>query len=187
MERVIIGIDPGATGAVAVCRIDKKGLHKVTVDKIPDSDVALRDYFRELRKSIPSDVPHSVYFEYVGGYRAGNSAIAAATFADTVATQRMAVVCADLVLMPLVAPAKWMKAVGVSYDRTARKEESVGMSKDGVKEIAKANAKIEQENKKKRKAAVLNLVQRQYPDVKICAYAADAVGIMLYGTQQKLT
>lgn len=114
-SEVLIAIDPGASGGLAVqCAGGEVVCVKMpaTPRDLLDLLLALRQRHRQIRAVV----------ENVGGYMPGNSGPAAATFARHMGHLDMALLAAQIPV-ELVTPAKWMRGIGIpaKLDKQARK------------------------------------------------------------------
>ncbi len=98
-----------------------------------------------------SNIVRMCLCEKVGGYRPGNSAPAAVKFARHCGHLDMALLAASIP-HKFIAPGKWMKAVMGTVPK----------------------------DKKERKNAIKQEMQRLYPQLKVTLTNADALGILTY-------
>ena len=154
---MIIGIDPGLSGAIA-CKTDGK----VFAYNMPDTpkDILL------LILSMKTDDAFC-WIEQVGSYVAGNSATAAVKFARHCGHLDMALI-----------------AAGISHDTVlARKWEHWLIGKPNYPAIPddislKEEQRIKAKRKTERKNKIKAKVQGLYPDLKVTLAKADAIGIL---------
>lgn len=151
MRNVLIGIDPGVSGGIAVAT---SNLAPLTVDavKMPDTPKGILDMLDSLRTGCDSV---SCVCEKVGTYRPGNSAISACKFARHCGGLEMALIALQIPTI-YVTPHKWMKTLG-------------SMPKE----------------KSERKRFIKNLMEQQYPHLKVTLATADALGILTYGIRNQ--
>lgn len=157
--RVLIAIDPGASGAIAVR--DENG--RVYADTMPDT---LRDIWEHLGEQIPTKEVvdgRLIYegrahdplciIEDVGYHVQGNNASASCKFARHVGHLEMALtgLC---IPWQSVRPQKWMQRFGT-------------LPKD----------------KKARKNRIKEIVQRYFPSLKVTLTNADALGMMIFAIE----
>jgi len=163
MTRRLIGIDPGASGGIAIAA---EGT--VTAYKMPQTA-------HDIAQLIKILAPTEIWMEKVGTYMPGNSGPSAATFAEHVGTLK-GVIAALGIPCELVPPKRWQKQfVGVPK----------GMPDTPHKDAeAKVKARVRAERKKLLKDGAKARCQALYPGAKITLATADALGIMWYGLQQ---
>lgn len=116
--RTLIGIDPGASGAI-VARLSNGEL---VSEKMPATCRDILDVLREMLYTDPRLKETECTIENVGGYRPGNSGPAACKFARHCGTLEMALIALEIP-HTYVAPSVWMRAVlkTVPKEKTARK------------------------------------------------------------------
>ena len=155
---MIIGIDPGANGAIAYDNYDITYVAKMpkTVDQI---------YKLLYKLVLIADGHESIhcFLEKVGGYVEGNAATAAVKFARHNGHLDMALVALGIKTSQ-VAPAVWMRKVlggNILYP--------IGLT-------------ISQK-KTYRKNIIKQTMQDKYPQIKVTLTSADALGILDYGNQ----
>lgn len=150
----LIAVDPGSASGAMASRLTEGG--PVKVYNMPKDLEGIIAWFRAFKEEGHWDL--HVVMENVGGTMPGNAARAARTFATHIGhLEAIAMVFGWKVTK--VAPQTWMKFV-------ARK---LGI------ELPKGLG-----NKKLRKAAIYEGVQKLYPDVKITKRQADALGIFCW-------
>lgn len=111
--RVLIAIDPGASGSIAVRDADGR----VFADSMPDTLRDIWDYFF----NIVSAEPKHCYLEDAGYHIRGNNASASCKFARHCGALEMAVT-AKGIPWESVRPQKWMKHFGtLPKDKRERK------------------------------------------------------------------
>ena len=108
----------------------------------------------ELRNLSYCAMPVRIVSEKVGYHRPGNNATASCKFARHCGHIEAATYCLGIPTTQ-VAPNVWMKVLGA-------------LPKD----------------KKQRKKAIKEEVQRRFPHLKVTLYTADALGILIWATQQ---
>lgn len=154
--KVIIGIDPGSNGGIAV--LDMEG-NVVFVRKMPDTP---QDILECLRKFAGTELFNSeaiCYLEKVGMGMPGQSSKATATFARHCGHLEMALLALGIKTND-VTPNKWEK----SYQ--------LGKSSD--------SSKTEWKNKLKAKA------QQLFPKEKVTLAICDALLLAEYGRKQEV-
>lgn len=111
---MLIAIDPGATGAIALKDPDDR----VFVDDMPET---IGDLWEYLFTFYPEN-NCICYLEKVGGYMPGNSGPASVKFAKHIGHLEMALYGAKIPCTK-VPPQTWMKAIGVpaKLEKTQRK------------------------------------------------------------------
>jgi len=147
MRKVYIGVDPGKGGGIAV-------MVEGNAPELYNMSDTIGDMLELFRQIASIDGEKVCYSEKVGGHRPGNSAVATATFARHCGNLEMGLLAAGIPTT-LVAPQKWMKAMG-------------SLSKE----------------KGKRKNQIKDAMQRKYPGLKITLKTSDALAIMDYGIGQ---
>lgn len=154
---VIMGVDPGAAGAVAW--IDSDG--KKHVENMPDTARGILDLFRQIFEDVPFPdcVDNVCYLEDVGKGLPGQSSSATAVFARHNGHLEMALMALDVKIVK-VLPQKWQKTMGI------------GKSTDCA---------TKQEWKRKLKAKA----EEMYPMFKVTLKNADALLILDYGINQE--
>lgn len=160
MQKIIIGIDPGKTGAIA---IRYPGTGDVVVHKMPPTSMELLNLLVKLGQT--DGIEKAVVIEKVGNFHpSGNPAADMKRITGTLKQReqlgelRMACLAAGLAVKKEVMPSTWMERVAPG--RPKGKAEGTAA---------------------RRKTYIWDVVQRRYPNTKIPKYAADAVGIMDYG------
>lgn len=124
----------------------------VGVDKMPDTCQGIHDLV-EQRTWVDADIRSlHCYIENVGGYRPGNSAPSAVKFARHCGHLDMVLVSLE-VPTTYVAPSPWMRTILPSVPS----------------------------DKKERKNAIKEEMQRLYPKIKVTLWNADALGLLTYG------
>lgn len=159
MRKLIIGIDPGMSGGIAV--LDGNGCI-VSVVKMPQTMMDLYNHLREIIDSMRGGDPCRVicYMEKVGMGMPGQSSKATATFARHCGHLEMALLSLGIPTVE-VTPQRWMKSLGM------------GSSKNSTK--------TEWKNKLKGAA------QQLFPELgkKITLNTSDALLIAVYGKKQE--
>lgn len=113
---MIIGIDPGKSGGVAV----RVGNNEPETYDMPETPADMLALFRSIAEH---PAQKTAFMEKVGGHRPGNSAIATATFNRHIGQLEMALL-ASSIPVKLVAPQTWMKKMGsLSKDKGTRKNQ----------------------------------------------------------------
>ena len=160
MQKIIIGIDPGKTGAIAV---RYPGTGDVVVHKMPPTSMAVKELLEAIAQT--DNIEKAVVIEKVGNFhptgdfKADMSRITGALKQrEQMGELRMACLCLGLAVKKEVMPSVWM--------------ERIAPGRPKGKTLGTAAA---------RKAYIWDVVQKRYPNTKIHKYAADAVGIMDYG------
>lgn len=158
MEKMIIGIDPGSLGGIAV--LDDSG-NVIDAITMPDTPQDILDYLRAyVDKAAEERCPVRCYMESVGFGIPGQSSKATATFARHCGHLDMAMLALNIPTST-VTPQKWIK----SYQ--------LGKSSD-------CSSKSEWKNKLKAKAQLL------FPNVKVTLRNADSLLIAEYGRKQEV-
>lgn len=157
MEKVIIAIDPGASGAIAWR--DGKGVRHVT--NMPDTPRGILEQIRGIEDEVDDDgiirplSDYECYLEDVGKGMPGQSSSATASFARHNGHLEMALIAEGIRIIK-VLPQKWEKTLGI------------GKSSD-------CPTKADWKRKLKQKAEEL------YPQFKVTLKNADALLILEYG------
>ena len=111
MKPILIGIDPGKNGGIAV-----DNGHGVFCDKMPATDGDIVDYLKEIDEVSDGGFMCRVIvaIEHVGGYAGGPGQPGGAmfNFGDNFGICKGACMMADFKVR-LVRPAKWMKDLGM--------------------------------------------------------------------------
>ena len=144
--KVLVAIDPGASGAIAVR--DSQG--RVFVDAMPDTLWDIYETINLYRVGLPSRDLVSVVIEDAGYHVQGNNASASCKFARHCGHLEMALTAARF-SWEAILPQKWMKSFG-----TLPKE------------------------KKDRKNAIKEKMQRLYPQIKVTLANADALALLTW-------
>lgn len=161
MNKVIISVDPGASGSVAWS--DYKGQKHVRY--MPDTPKGILELIREIEDDVDDDgaiLPMDAfvcYLEDVGHGRTGESMGALCKFARHNGHIEMALI-AEGIRTVHVLPQKWMKSLGI------------GKSSDCA-------TKTEWKNKIKRR------VEDLYPQLKVTLKSADALAILEYAIERE--
>ena len=143
MSKIIISIDPGISGGIAV--MDQDG--RIWADTMPDTMTGIWSYFA----SFPENEGECLaIMEDVGHSFPGNAAKASTTFAKHIGHLEMALYGRGISCQK-VTPQVWMKALGT-------------WPKD----------------KKERKKAIQEAMQRLYPKIKVTLKVSDALGILTF-------
>lgn len=116
MERVIIGIDPGLSGGIAV--LDDAGC-VLDVVKMPPTMMDIYDYLRGI---VSGGARAVCYMEKVGMGMPGQSSKATATFSRHCGHLEMALLALGVQTYE-VTPQKWMKALGMGSSNGFSKTE----------------------------------------------------------------
>lgn len=156
MKKLILGIDPGSNGGIAVLDIDG---NVVSLTKMPETPQDILDH---LRKYCGSELFNSevvCYMEQVGQGMPGQSSKATATFARHCGHLEMALMALGI-KTNTVTPNKWEKMY------------QLGKSSD--------YSKTEWKNRLKAKA------QQLFPREKVTLAVADALLISEYGRKQEV-
>ena len=153
---ILIGIDPGSTGAIAVY-YPKQG---VLVEKIDTETIgSLWEQVDSLIGDGWDGVARFCVIENVGQAHPGNAVGTATTFARHCGRLEMAVLAAGIPF-ELVRPKKWMDDVVPDRPR-------------GVKD------------KKARKRYIYEAMCCRFPDTKVFVYNSDALAILAYLMDKK--
>lgn len=156
MSKVIIGIDPGANGGIAVGHEDGRLIGVATMPATPKD---LFDYLQEIRDETPNEYGEiEAYLEKVQGMP-GQGGMAMFTFGKGFGHLEMALLSLGIKTNE-VTPQKWQKHF------------QLGSS-------TKCASKTEWKNKLKAKA------QQLFPNEKVTLKTADALLIYQYGCAQK--
>jgi len=156
MRQMILGIDPGVSGAVAFSLSTVEGVHTLAgIDavKMPDSPEGIFDLLKRLMGGL-DDTEFICFCEKTGTYRPGNSAPSAVKFARHCGHIDMALIAVDI-KTHFITPYGWMKKV--------------------VPDCPKNKSKTD------RKRHIKERMQVLYPDLKVTLATADALGILTYG------
>jgi crossover junction endodeoxyribonuclease RuvC len=153
--RVIIGIDPGMSGGIAVIDEDGKA---IDVSKMPETKQDIYDYLKEYASTDINECTSVCYLEDVGHGLPGQSSKATATFARHCGHLEMALL-ALRIPTHTVTPQKWMKSYQLGKSSQYEKREW--------------------KNKLKEKA------QQIFPKIKVTLCNADALLIAEYGRKQE--
>lgn len=150
---LLIAIDPGANGGIAVVSTTD---NRPVVMKMPDTPKDIYDLFFGLNTvhGFPRLEIHAIV-EKVGMHRQGNNASASCKFARHCGHIEMALIALGIPFEE-VGAAQWMKVCGTLPTGSTPKD------------------------KTKRKNAIKDFVQRRYPSIKCTLWAADALGILTY-------
>lgn len=153
--RVLIAIDPGASGAIAV----RDGEGRVYVDAMPDTLADIANELVDIRASATNhETLHAhihCYIEDAGYHVAGNNASASCKFARHCGALDMALVCMQIPFES-VRPQSWMKHFGT-------------LPKD----------------KKARKNRIKELMQRRYPNLKVTLTSSDALALLTWAIEKR--
>ena len=166
MKTVIVSIDPGKVGGIAVSYPDME----VQAVKMPTT---LRDIWDQLAVIACEEYPTAtirVYMEKVGTYMPGNSGPSAATFAEHVGALKMALTGLKYSYV-LVLPTKWQTAFIGKQTYPKIPKEVQGKERKTIL----AHRKQERKNKIKARA------QELYPHLNVTLLTSDAIGILHYG------
>jgi len=158
MKKLIIGIDPGLSGGIAV--IDNDG-NTVCITKMPPTIMDLYDYLRDIA-AMPCD-SIVCYMEKVGTGMPGQSSKATATFARHCGHIEVALLALSIPTVE-VTPQKWMKYFAVG---TAKKYASKTEWKNKLKSLAQQR------------------FPALWRAKKITLATADALLIALYGKEKE--
>lgn len=159
---MIIGIDPGISGGLAVVG------GGISVHKMPETPKDIYDMLKGFKANSDGDI--KCYLEKVGTYMPGNSGPSAAKFARHCGNLEMALIALQIKYYE-VPPAKWQKyLIGApSYPKIP-------------KEIpAKERKRILAKRKTERKNKIKQTVQARYPSLNITLATSDALGILEWG------
>lgn len=157
MNKIIIGIDPGANGGIAV--LDNVG-NVIDVTKMPATPQDILNYLNIYRMRADAEqCPTVCYMEAVGTGIPGQSSKATATFARHCGHLDMALLALG-VPTNTVTPQKWEK----SYQLGSSK----GVAKNAWKNKLKAKA------------------QQLFPKVKMTLAICDALLIAEYGRKMEV-
>ena len=160
-KTILMAIDPGATGAIAL--FDARD-GTVKVHKMPDTP---KDILSLIARY--SVLTKKGYIENVGQYMPGDSATAATTFAKHVGHLEMALI-ACRIPFDKVAPRTWQKII-----RSKPKRPDVRNCKDPKRKKRKLAA-----YKRKFKNHIKSQMQELYPRIKVTLATADALAILTY-------
>ena len=175
MSKVIIAIDPGASGAISVKHSDGT----VMAHKMPDSPRGICDLLEPI-KVTPDEVV--AYIEEVGGYIGGAGAPGSAmfNFGEGYGVIK-GILTALRIPFHLVRPQKWQKELGLGTKEKARAERLCGqVTTAELKRVANLNAGYKRDWKNKLKARA----EREYPHLKVTLANCDALLILSYAKQQ---
>lgn len=155
MNKLIIAIDPGAAGAIAVLEDGKAVAYNM-----PET---YSDIYLKLDSIIESaiyekEIPIVCYLEDVGKGMPGQSSVATAKFARHCGHLEMALYALNIPIEK-VLPSKWEKTMGIG--------------------TSKGLTKTEWKNKLKQKA------QELYPQIKVTLKNADALLILHYAKEKE--
>jgi Holliday junction resolvasome RuvABC endonuclease subunit len=100
--KIIIGVDPGLSGGLAVKHPDSPAV----AYKMPDTPKGIYELLKALKETYAGELTSVV--ERVGFYRPGNSAVSACKFARHCGSLEMALLALNIPIF-YVVPNKWMK------------------------------------------------------------------------------
>jgi hypothetical protein len=175
---ILVGIDPGTKGAIAVYRSNSK---TIEVSRIYNKDGTYRESFLDIAKKLPANGATKVFLEKVNGipkWGFKNFAF------GKVYGEMLGILVIRDIPYELVAAVTWQKAV---YDSGCKKAKP-GSRKDMSEKEVKA---AERKRYKAKKEANMLLAKRLFPrfsyllDVKDNDGIADALLIMLYGIRRE--
>ncbi len=155
-KAILIGIDPGSTGAIAI--------------RYPDGGIVIEKMETESITSLWEQIDNIVYYHYgplgyycyienVGQAHPGNASKSVTTFARHCGRLEMAVKAAGIPF-ELVRPKLWMDGVVPDRPRGAK-------------------------NKKARKKYIYDAMCCRFPDTKVFKYNSDALAILAYLMDKK--
>ena len=156
MKKLILGIDPGNNGGIAV--LDTDG-NVISLTKMPDTPQDILEYLRKYCNTEMFGNTVICYMEKVGTGIPGQSSKATATFARHCGHLEMALMALGITTNE-VTPQRWMKYY------------QLGKSSD--------YSKNEWKNRLKAKA------QQLFPREKVTLAVADALLISEYGRKQEV-
>lgn len=116
---LLIAIDPGASGGIAVYNYDNK---YTAVLKMPDTPKDIYEVLRGIRNitTVIGEIQCRAIVEKVGFHVQGNNASSSCKFARHCGQLEMALIAAGIPFEE-VTPQKWMKPMTLPKDKTARK------------------------------------------------------------------
>jgi len=100
--KIVLGIDPGLSGGIAVKHPDAPAM----AYKMPDTPMSIYELISQLKQTYAGDMV--CVCERVGFYRPGNSAVSACKFARHCGVLEMALLALKIPTV-YVIPNKWMK------------------------------------------------------------------------------
>lgn len=163
IRRMIVGIDPGASGGIAVlfCGFKVPTVRKALVYKMPPSPELLLALFTELAEEAKCSTSYHYAIEKVGGYVAGNPAPGSAmfNFGEGYGSLKMAALATTGSSPQEVRPQDWQKGLGIE----TRRAEGRGKKRKHV------------ETKAQFKKRLRLLAAEMFPSVKVTASVADAL------------
>ena len=109
---IIIGIDPGKTGAIAIYN----GPGDIEIYTMPDTEQDMNEFFRDLKyRSTMENIPMMAYIEKVNPFP-GQGVVSVWTFARSYDVVRMAMKCNNIAF-DTVPPKQWQKKIGLVYPK----------------------------------------------------------------------
>jgi len=169
---IVIGIDPGKSGALA--SIDGED---ATAIPMPDTCSGIRDAILRLK----GDGPAIVFMEKVNS-QPGEGVSSAATFGVNRGRLEMAVCCLGLRL-EMVTPMRWQKDLTVpTLDPVGKRpEKQPDETPEAFKERKKAWARQRGQNRTAKKNALKVIAAQRFPQLTVTLKTCDALLIADYG------
>ena len=162
-----IAIDPGQTGGIAWSVSGE-----VRAGGMPDSLTGQVQILTDLARGLVQEAGKvQCCIERVGGYVPGNAGPAAVTFARHCGNIEAIVATLRIPMVPPlgVTPQTWMASM--SMPRHDPIDKAMPMAE---------RKKLLAQRKAERKRAIRDLMQRQYPHLKVTLETADALGILTW-------
>ncbi len=180
MKSVLLAIDPGASGGIAILGGGSVGAEAYAMPATP-KDVC--DLITVAKVSAEmNELPIKCYMEEVGGFAGvGQPGSAMFNFGRGFGNLEGFLIAHGIVF-ELVRPQRWQKGVGLNfppvhkgaYDPTMSHSEKVAEKK----RVTNLNSARKRDNKNRMK----EMAQRLYPEIKVTLATADALLILHYAT-----
>jgi hypothetical protein len=179
MIRLRIGVDPGASGALAFT-LDGTFLR---VDKRPDTPHGLLRLVRDVIAQVGVE-PHEVLVcQELVGAMPGDGRASIATFLRGVGWLEMLWAATNL-RCELVTPATWQADIGAQRrPKPTVSDADVAAAKRGDKEAAKRVRSAKGKAKTEHKNNLKKLAQRMFPSVRVTLDTADALLLVEYAAR----
>ena len=173
---MLIGIDPGKTGAVAWILAGE-----LQIAKCPETIKGMAELFRGLAKQVMESTEKPPRLMQCRIERVHGGVYGAGIKCDTCGRQHSpAPVCPDCKQHPPLAGAASQFNFGKGYGAWLGVLETLGIDYEEIlpRQWQKQFAPNLPKDKSAKKQAILELVNREYPETHIYKYAADAVAIL---------
>lgn len=179
MNKKIIAIDPGSTGAMVFTDADSD--KNVFWSRVVSCD---RANICEIQKAVSILGNNIVAFvEDVGKHMVGNSAGSSIKLARN--HQNIITTLYMLGIETVsVTPQKWTKELGVQIKDERSKEEKSRVRSLGKNDRDKENARNRKAKKDKKTEKVYALIKERWGDIDVPKYAVDAHGIYLFAEKE---